>query len=122
MDEGGGTHEPRVLTEEFIERIDNLTRSPSGRAELIWERLSIPTSKVSNWDLVCFSVETLGLMSSEFPWLREAAIAASHLVYKAHYLNHDRIIASEHEIALDDRKMNIPKMTGDAHNGTHVGN
>ena len=32
---------------------------------------------------------------------REAAIRASHLVYKAHYLNQDRIIASEHEISLE---------------------
>ena len=55
-------------------------------------------------------------MSSEFPWLTEAAKAASRLVYKAHYLNHDRIIASEHEIALEgssqaELRMNIPRMT-----------
>ena len=112
MVESNRNNEPRALTKEFIEKIDGLTRSPSQRADLIWNELSISTSKVSNWDLVCFCVETLGLMSSEFPWLREAAIAASHLVYKAHYLNHDRIITSEHEISLDDKGMNIPKMTG----------
>lgn len=112
MVEGNRTDERRVLTEEFIKKIDNLTRSPSKRADLIWEKLSLSTSKISNWDLVCFCVEVLGLMSTEFPWLREAAIAANHLVYKAHYLNHDRIIDSEHEIALDKKVWNIPKMPG----------
>jgi len=112
MVEGNRMDEPRVLTEEFIAKIDKLTRSPSDRADLIWNKLSLSTSKVSNWDLICFCVEVLGLMSAEFPWLREAAVAASHLVYKAHYLNHDRIIDSEHEIALDSNGMNIPRMTG----------
>ena len=113
MAESNRNNEPRVLTEEFIKKIDALTESPSQRAGVVWERLSLPTDSVSNWDLICFCVETLGLMSSEFPWLREAAIAASHLVYKAHYLNHDRIIESEHGIVLDDdSKMKIPKMTG----------
>ena len=80
MEVGNRGNERRVLTEEFIEKIDNLTRSPSKRADLIWERLSLSTSKVSNWDLVCFCVEVLGLMSTEFPWLREASVAASHLI------------------------------------------
>lgn len=118
MDESGRGNESRVLTEEFVERIDRLTKSPSDRARVLWNDLSIPTRRISNWDLVCFCVETLGLMSSEFPWLREAAMSASHLVYKAHYLNQDRIIASEHEISLDgpsqaELRMNIPRMTGE---------
>ncbi len=117
MDESNRHDEPRVLTEEFIEKIDRLTKSPSLRASVLWNDLSISTRRISNWDLICFCVETLGLMSSEFPWLREAAIAASKIVYKAHYLNHDRIIASEHEIALGEvsqaeLRMNIPRMTG----------
>ena len=116
MDESSGGNESRILTEEFVERIDKLTKSPSDRARMLWNDLSIPTRRISNWDLICFCVETLGLMSSEFPWLREAAVRASHLVYKAHYLNQDRIIASEHEISLEgssqvESKMNIPRMT-----------
>ena len=102
----------RVLTEGFIEKIDKLTRSPSERASDIWIELDRGHLEISNWDVICFSVETLGLMSSEFPWLREAAIAVNKLVYKAHYFNHDRIIESDHKISDKVRGiMNIPRMT-----------
>ncbi len=111
MDESGGGNESRVLTEELVEGVDKLTKSPSNRAGALWNDLSIPIRKASNWDLICFCVETLGLMSSEFPWLREAAMTASRLVYEAHYLNQDRIIASEHE--MNPKAMNIPTMTGE---------
>ena len=111
MGEGNRVDEPRVLTEEFIARVDKLTNSPSIRARILWAELSISTNKLTNWDLICFCTETLGLMSSEFPWLREAALAVSRIVYRAHYLNQDRIIASEHEIPLDG-EIRIPKMTG----------
>ena len=117
MDESNRGDEQRVLTEEFIEKVDKLTKSPSLRAKVVWNDLSIQTRRLSNWDLICFCAETLGLMSSEFPWLREAAIIINKIVYKAHYLNTDRIIASEHEISLEgpsqaELRMNIPKMTG----------
>lgn len=115
MVESNRNDEPRVLTEEFVGRIDALTKSPSRRAYIVWEILSNSNNKLSNWDLICFSVEILGLMSSEFPWLKEAAMMVSKIVHKAHYLNHDRIIASEHEIvgSDSDSRMNIPKMTGE---------
>ena len=110
MDESNKGNEQRILTEEFIEKIDRLTQSPSFRARIIWEILAGASPKrITNWDLICFCVETLGFMSSEFPWLREAAISISKIVYKAHYLNTDRIIASESEVNL---KMKIPRMTG----------
>ena len=112
MDESSGGNESRILTEEFVERIDRLAKSPSERARFIWFVLiDGANEKITNWDLICFCVETLGLMSSEFPWLREAAIGVSKLVYKAHYLNQDRIIASDHEI--NPKAMNIPRMTNE---------
>ncbi len=109
MAESDRGNEQRILTEEFIDKVDKLTKSPSFRARIIWEVIAGANEKVTNWDLICFCVETLGFMSSEFPWLREAAISISKIVYKAHYLNTDRIIASENEVNLE---MNIPKMTG----------
>ena len=114
MAESNRNDEPRVLTESFIKKIDELTKSPSQRAGVVWVRLNESQgSKLSNWDLICFCAETLGLMSSEFPWLKEAAMSVSNIIFKAHYINHDRIIASEHEIALDDSdgEMKIPRMT-----------
>ena len=101
----------RELTEEFIEKVDKLTGSPSDRARFIWELLmQSDTKSITNWDLICFCVETLGFMSSEFPWLKEAAMAASQIVYKAHYLNSDRILASETNVKP---KIIIPKMSRD---------
>ncbi len=115
MAESNRNDEQRVLTEDFIAKIDKLTGSPSSRAESIWLMLSdqaAENEKITNWDLICFSVEILGLMSSEFPWLKEAAMAASKIVYKAHYLNHDRIIESDHSIDFTKESMNIPRMSG----------
>jgi len=111
VDKQSDQQRSRVITEELIDGIDKLTRSPSERASDIWTELDKGKNKITNWDVVCFSVETLGLMSSEFPWLREAAMAVSKLVYKAHYLNHERIVASDHEINPKDQ-MNIPRMSG----------
>ena len=53
----------RELTEEFIEKIDRLTGSPSDRARFIWELLMQSDSKkITNWDVTCFCVETLGFI------------------------------------------------------------
>ena len=108
MAQSNRDNESRELTEEFIEKIDRLTGSPSDRARVIWELLmQSDTKSITNWDLICFCVETLGFMSSEFPWLKEAAMTASKIVYKAHYLNHDKIIASETNLKP---VITIPKM------------
>lgn len=109
MDKSDRTDQPRVITEEFIEKVDKLTKSPSERASDVWVKLAKENPKLTNWDLVCFCVETLGLISAEFPWLRQGAMMVSQIVYKAHYLNHDRIAESDHEI--DVNSMNVPRMT-----------
>jgi hypothetical protein len=87
---------------------------------MVWIELqnASSVSYISNWDLVCFSVEILGKFSHEFPWMQEAAKQVNQLVYKAHYLNHDKIREHEVEITVnpdskpEDKKMKIPKMTG----------
>ncbi len=116
----------RELTEAHIEQIDKMMPPPAERARIVWEAIQKDTSitYISNWDIVCFSVETLGLMSAEFPWMKEAAIQISQLVYRAHYLNHDIIRQHETEVIrtgiprVDDMpgkevSMFIPKMTKD---------
>lgn len=128
MEEGIGENELRQrLTATHIEQVDKMMPPPSERARLVWESIQRDTSVtyISNWDIVCFSVETLGLMSAEFPWLQEAAKQVSALVYKAHYLNHDKIREHETEVIRmgiprpeDNGKsmfdaMGIPKMTGE---------
>ncbi|MHC4316843.1 MAG: hypothetical protein ACYSW3_30755 [Planctomycetota bacterium] len=92
--------------------------SPSRRAEIVWGMLqeSAKTTYLSNWDVVCFAVEILGKFSAEFPWLKEAAMQVNKLVYKAHYLNHDKIRQHEEVVAgvtSEDKELEIPKMTGE---------
>ncbi len=115
------------LTETHIEQVDKMMPPPSERARIVWEAIQrhSQVSYISNWDVVCFSVETLGLMSAEFPWLEQAAKQVSQLVYKAHYLNHDKIREHETEVLrigiprVDDNEksafdaMGIPKMSGE---------
>jgi hypothetical protein len=127
MAESNGSNERelgRELTATHVEQIDKMMPSPSDRARMIWIELQKASSLsyISNWDLVCFSVEILGKFSTEFPWLQEAAKQASGLVYKAHYLNHDQIRQHEVEIIgapkVEDMvgkevSMFIPEMTKD---------
>ena len=115
------------LTATHINQVDKMMPPPSERARIVWEAIQrhSQVSYISNWDVVCFSVETLGLMSTEFPWLQEAAKQVSMLVYKAHYLNHDKIREHESEVIMtgiprpeDNGKstfdaMGIPRMTGE---------
>ena len=119
MGEGIGEDELRSrLTATHIEMGDKMMPSPSGRARMVWIELqnASSVSYISNWDLVCFSVEILGKFSDEFPWMKEAAKQINGLVYKAHYLNHDKIKEHEVEITVntkvDSEGMTIPKMTG----------
>lgn len=121
MGEGIGEDELRSrLTETHIAQVDKMMPSPSERARMVWIELqnASSVSYISNWDLVCFSVEILGKFSQEFPWMKPAAKQINGLVYKAHYLNHDKIREHEVEITVkpesdpEDKKMKIPKMTG----------
>lgn len=72
-----------VLTEEWIKAIDEVSDSPSVRAQAVWQSL-LPN--LTDWDIVCFCVETLGLMSERYSYLREPTKWLAGLVYKAHYL------------------------------------
>lgn len=113
------------LTATHIEQIDKMMPSPSARARMIWIELqnASSVSYISNWDLVCFSVEILGKFSEEFPWMKGTAKQINQLVYKAHYLNHSVIRQHEVEITVspeskpEDKRgfdaNGIPKMTGE---------
>lgn len=120
MGESIGEDELRSrLTSTHIEMVNKMMPSPEDRAGMIWTMLQDSAqgddgSYISNWDMICFSVEILGLFSAEFPWMKESAKQINQLVYKAHYLNHDKI--REHEVDIvrkeESRGMKIPKMTG----------
>lgn len=69
----------------LIEEKDKVSASPEKRAELVWKILQQSTT-ITDWDVVCFCVNFLGLMSAKWMWLEENAKAISRLVYTAHYL------------------------------------
>lgn len=49
---------------------------------------------LTDWDLVCFAAEYLGMMVNVHPWLEEDAKHICSLVYTAHYLTPDVDVTS----------------------------
>lgn len=61
-------------------------RSPSQRAAEVWKIIKAQNPHITDWDVLCFSVEYLGMISPVYPWIEEAAKNAAKLVYTAHYI------------------------------------
>lgn len=92
MGEDNSADEQRGLTEEELEHIDILVPSPAVRAKRVWHVINARTEEsLTDWDLICFAIEILGLYTPNFPWMQQAVMKVSQLVYKAHYLNFDRL-------------------------------
>lgn len=79
--------------EQTIERIDRLTLSPSRRAAECWAKLD--KEGLTDWDLICFCTEVIGLLASVFPFLTEDARNINRIVYMAHYANQEWSHASD---------------------------
>lgn len=75
----------REITEELIREVDQNVDSPSHRAAIVWQNIKVSYPNWTTWDLLCFCVELLGMVSAEFPWLKSSAVQLSRLVYSAHY-------------------------------------
>jgi len=73
--------------EKQIEVVDQETPSPSQRAKFVLDLLKQHAPNLTNWDLICFSVEYLGSQSIVYPWLNreKEVVKISRLVYTAHY-------------------------------------
>jgi hypothetical protein len=76
--------------ERLQARVDNLIDSPSKRAERLWA--SLPKDQLTNWDLACFCVESLGLVCNTDlivfkPFVRDL----NRLLYQLHYQAPDKI-------------------------------
>ncbi len=77
--------------DKILERVDHATPGPGERAAYVWELLQHEHPELTDWDVVCFAANFLGYMSPALPWLHEDAKHICNLVYKAHYLNGDKI-------------------------------
>ena len=78
------------LKEELIKRIDAEKKSPSQRAGIVFDILR--NTDLTNWDVVCFCVEYLGLMIESMPWIEGEAKSLSRMVYTQHYMMNDNVL------------------------------
>jgi hypothetical protein len=83
----------RSLTEELIKSIDERVDSPALRAQSIWDSIRVIHPEWTDWDLLCFAIEFLGMISPRWPWLTSNAKQLAGLVYHAHYFYPDNINA-----------------------------
>ena len=76
---------------------DIMVASPSERATIVYKKLQLMFGDdLTNWDLICFCVEYLGMMVEAFPWLNSNGVMKqlSTLVYTAHYLDKTTLVPS----------------------------
>lgn len=83
--------ERTAITEAHIAATDERVVSPSERAQYIWSCLKQEHPDLTDWDVMCFAGEYLGMMSSAYAWVEEPAKRVLGLIYTAHYMNPDQI-------------------------------
>lgn len=93
MDEGNRRTRSASLTEDHIREVDQRFVSPGERANHIWTILKSEHPELTDWDVICFAGEYLGMMSRVHLWLEEPAKRAIGLIYAAHYMNAEKIDA-----------------------------
>lgn len=67
------------------QEIENDPDSPDKRAYKVLDAIRKNSTGITDWDMICFSVEFLAMMHSVYPWLEGVARQATKLVYIAHY-------------------------------------
>jgi hypothetical protein len=80
-----------AITQAHIDATDERVVSPSERAEYIWTCLKQEHPDLTDWDVLCFAGEYLGMMSPTYLWLEEPAKRVLGLIYTAHYMNPEQI-------------------------------
>lgn len=104
-----------IATEAQIKLIDAVVESPANRAYRILNELRNSTNPelipLKDWDMICFSVEFLGLMHHTYPWLEPIAREAIRLVYLAHY--HGYYSENNETVARDANSLREIYLQGD---------
>lgn len=75
------------LKRKIMEEADKKSPSPEQRATVVLYILKQAAPDLTSWDLVCFSAEFLGYISTALPFLEKDAKSLARLVYTAHYLD-----------------------------------
>jgi hypothetical protein len=94
MAQGNGNDQRAARTAEHIGNVDKQVASPSDRAHDVWAVIKTHAPDLTDWDVICFSVEFLGMMVNVHPWLETPVKEVSKLVYSAHYFIPDTDVGS----------------------------
>lgn len=85
MAEDSATNESRRL-EDIINELDKTSPSPDVRAMYVLRELQGLDAVLTEWDIICFCVEYLGMVASQsFPILMSNSKALAKIVYMIHY-------------------------------------
>ena len=95
----------KPMKASIIEAVDNLYPSPQSRAYSVWALIQANPRlrSLSEWDMLCFCVEYIAMISPKFLFIEDEAKQMVNLLYTAHYF---------------DRKTDYDKSTG----STNIGN
>jgi len=85
--------QPIKITEQLIAEVDKRVVSPDERANYIWQLLKKEHPDLTDWDVLCFAIEYIGMMHTVHSWLEFPAKHLTSLLYNAHYLNSEAIDA-----------------------------
>lgn len=87
------------LNPALIEDIDRRVKSPQERAQEIWSALQRYCPKAFDWDIICFCIEYLGMMSQTptYSFLEVDAKSINRIVYRAHYERFAATATKHHE-------------------------
>ena len=69
----------------LITNRDKVSPSPEQRATRLWSAVHKLEPRPTQWDIVCFCVESLAIVSSEIEFLKPIVARLVSIVYTAHY-------------------------------------
>jgi hypothetical protein len=81
---------------EHIASVDLKCASPEQRAWSVYEYLK--QSHFTTWDILCFCVNWLGVMTAVWPWMESPVKVLSGLVHRAHYFFNDKVLGEEKKL------------------------
>lgn len=71
--------------EERIAARDKISPSPEQRAAHLWAEIQRLNPKPTQWDIVCFCTEALGVIAAHHEFLQAVVKQLNRTVYTAHY-------------------------------------
>lgn len=99
----------------LIKKRDAISPTPEQRAQELWSAIHTLNPRPTQWDIVCFCVESLAVVSSEYEFLKPIVARLVSVVYTAHYNTPEPWPS-----ALDDKR-NEQRATSELGDGADVG-